>query len=108
MKRPRVPTARRDVQGDLRWVRVGCITVLAGSAGAIIGTQPWSDDRPERFVVVSAILLVVVAVQVIAVCQMTSRRAEFDTTNLLLGGAAAAVATAVWILTQLSSPGLPA
>ena len=55
-----------------RLVRVGSIGVLTAFTAAVIATQPWHAERPQRFVVLSGILLVVLAVHVAAAVELTS------------------------------------
>jgi hypothetical protein len=91
---------------DLRRIRVGTIAVLTTATVAVIVTQPWNADRPERFVVVSATLLAVLAVHVVAVVLMTGRRADVAVATLSAGSVAAVAVTVGWILPRLS--GFPA
>jgi NAD/NADP transhydrogenase beta subunit len=90
-----------------RAVRVFSIGVLTASTAAVIASQPWHADRPQRFVVLSLILVVVLAVQVGAAVALTSRAARLAPVTLLAGSALAVVATAAWILPRLWAPGLP-
>jgi hypothetical protein len=90
-----------------RLVRVGSIAVLATPTSVLILTQPWHEDRPERFVAVSVILLATLGVHVLVVFQLTSRQARRLSGTLVVSAGAAAVATGVWIVPRLSRPGLP-
>ena len=42
-----------------RVIRLGSIGVLTAFTAAVVANQPWHADRPQRFVVLSLILLVV-------------------------------------------------
>ena len=90
-----------------RVIRVGSIGVLTAFTAAVIANQPWHADRPERFVVLSLILLVVLAVQVAAAVTLTSRASRLTPVTLLAGPVLAVVATGAWILPRLWAPGLP-
>jgi hypothetical protein len=104
MTRSRETTAGRA----RRVVRLGSIGVLTALTAAVIANLPWHADRPERFVVLSGILLVVLAVHVAAAVELTSRAVRLAPVTLLAGPALAVVATVVWILPRLWAPGLPA
>jgi hypothetical protein len=95
-------SGRRD---HLR-VRVGSIVVLTTATVALIATQPWHPDRPQRFVAVSLVLLAVLAVHVVAVLRLTGHRARVATSTLVAAAASSVAVTAVWILPRLS--GFPA
>src|SRR4051794_27710157 len=86
--------------------RVG-VGILSASTLALIATLPWHDDRPQRSDVLSAVLLVVLAVHVVVTWQLTSPRSGLAPVTLVAGLASAVVATLVWLLPRLSSPGLP-
>ena len=88
-------------------IRLGSIGVLTAFTAAVIANQPWHADRPQRFVVLSLILLVVLAVQVAAAVELTSRASRLAPATLLAGSALAVVATGAWILPRLWAPGLP-
>jgi hypothetical protein len=103
MTRSREPSVGRAH----RVVRIGSIGVLTAFTAAVIATLPWHADRPQRLVVLSAILLVVLAVNVAAALEVTSRRARLAPVTLLAGPALAVVATVAWILPRLWAPGLP-
>src|SRR5262245_39294688 len=90
-----------------RVVRVGGAVVLTTPTVLLVAMQPWHDDRPQRFVVVSAILLVVLVGQLVALLVMTSPRAQVVATTLLGATLSAIATTAFWILPGLSAPGLP-
>src|SRR3954471_24489551 len=90
-----------------RVIRLGSIGVLTAFTAAVIANQPWHADRPQRFVVLSLILLVVLAVQVAAAVELTSRVTRLTPVTLLAGPALAVVATGAWILPRLCAPGLP-
>jgi hypothetical protein len=90
-----------------RAVRLLSIGVLTAFTAAVIASQPWHADRPQRFVVLSLILVVVLAVQVGAPVALTSRSARLAPVTVLAGSALAVVATAAWILPRLWAPGLP-
>ena len=90
-----------------RLVRIGSIGVLTAFTAAVIASLPWHADRPQRFVVLSGILLVVLAVLVAASVELTSRAARLAPVTLLAGPALAVIATAAWILPRLWAPGLP-
>lgn len=90
-----------------RLVRIGSIGVLTASTAWLIATLRWHDDRAQRFVVVSAILLGVLALHLVAALRLTSRRARVAPVTLVAGLASAVAATALWILAHLSAPGFP-
>jgi hypothetical protein len=90
-----------------RLVRLGSIGVLTAFTAAVIATLPWHADRPQRLVVLSGILLVVLAVNVAAAVELTSRGARLAPVTLLAGPALAVAATVSWILPRLWAPGLP-
>lgn len=90
-----------------RLVRLGSIGVLTALTAAVIATLPWHADRPQRLIVLSVILLVVLAVNVAAAVEVTSRAARLAPVTLLAGPALAVVATVAWILPRLWAPGLP-
>jgi hypothetical protein len=83
-------------------VRAGVIGLLTTATAALIGTQPWHADGPQRFVAVSVILLVVLAVQLVAVLRLTGRRARVAAPTLVAGAGSAVAVTAAWILPRLS------
>ena len=88
-------------------VRLLVIGVLTALTAALIADLPWHADRPERFVVLSAILLVILAVQVAAAVQLTSHAARLAPVTLLAAIALAVVSTASWLVPRLWAPGLP-
>jgi len=88
-------------------VRLGSIGLLTVCTAAVIANLPWHADRPQRLVVLSAILLVVLAVHVAAAIALTSRASRLAPVTLLAGPALAVFATAAWILPRLWAPGLP-
>ena len=90
-----------------RVIRLGSIGVLAALTAAVIANLPWHADRPQRFVVLSGILLVVLAVHVATAVALTSRASRLAPVTLLAGPALAVVATSAWILPRLWAPGLP-
>ncbi len=90
-----------------RVVRVGGAAVLTTPTVLLAATQPWHDERPQRFVVVSGILLVVLVAQLIAMLVMTGRLAELAATTLLGAALSGLAATTFWILPGLAAPGLP-
>jgi len=98
MVRIRLSAGGRD---HLR-VRFGVVAVLTTTTTALVATQPWPADRPQRFVVVSLILLVVLAVQLVAVFRLTGYRARVSASTLFAGAASAVAVTAAWILPRLS------
>src|SRR6187401_3604853 len=102
-------TRSRETSGGRahRVIRLGSIGVLTAFTAAVIANQPWHADRPQRFVVLSLILLVVLAVQVAAAVELTSRASRLTPVTLLAGPALAVVATGAWILPRLWAPGLP-
>jgi hypothetical protein len=103
MTRSREPSVGRAH----RLVRVGSIGVLTAFTAAVIATLPWQAGRPQRFVVLSVILLVVLAVHVAAALGLTSPAARLAPATLLAGPTLAVAATASWILPRLWTPGLP-
>src|SRR5262245_54165868 len=84
------------------WVRVGTTAVLTTATAALIATQPWHADRPERFVAVSLVMLVVLSVHLVAVVRLTGYRARVAPSTLVAADVAAVVVTAIWILPRLS------
>jgi hypothetical protein len=88
-------------------VRVVGAAVLVTPTLVLVATQPWQAERPQRFVVVSAILLVVLVAQLVAMLVMTGRRAGLGATTVLGAALSAIAATTFWILPGLSAPGLP-
>jgi hypothetical protein len=88
-------------------VRVGSASLLTASTLALIAAQPWHSSRPGRFVVVSAVLLAVLTVQLLAAARLTSRRGELDPATLLAAALSAVVAAAAWLLPQLVRPAFP-
>ena len=91
-----------------RLVRLGSIGLLTAFTAAVIASLPWHADRPQRVVLLSAIMLVVLAVHVAAAVELTSRASRLAPVTLLAGPALAVVATVAWILPRLWAPGLPA
>jgi hypothetical protein len=98
MVRSRVSTGGRHHL----WVRVGVVALLITTTTALIATQPWSAERPQRFVVVSLILVVVLAVQLVALLRLTGYRARVAASTLFAGAASAVAVTAAWVLPRLS------
>ncbi len=90
-----------------RVVRVGGAAVLTTPTVLVAATQPWHAERPQRFVAVSGILLVVLVAQLVATLVVTSRRAQLVATTLLGAALSAIAVTTFWILPGLSAPGLP-
>ena len=90
-----------------RLIRVGSIGVLTAFTAAVIANQPRNADHPQRFVLLSLILLVVLAVQVAAAVELTSPSSRLTPVTLLAGPALAVVAAGAWILPRLWAPGLP-
>jgi hypothetical protein len=88
-------------------VRAGGAAVLITPTVLVVATQPWHAERPQRFAVVSAILLVVLVAELVAVLVVTSRRARLVDTTVLGAALSAIAVTTLWILPGLSAPGLP-
>jgi hypothetical protein len=87
---------------DHRRVRVASIVVLTTATVALIATQPWQADRPQRFVAVSLVLLAVLTVHLVAVVRLTAYRARVAASTLVAAAVSSLAITAVWILPRLS------
>jgi hypothetical protein len=90
-----------------RAVRIGGAAVLITPTVLVTVTEPWHAERPQRFAVLSAILLVVLVAQLVAMLAVTSRRARLVDTTVLGAALSAIAVTTLWILPGLSAPGLP-